>query len=297
MASIRILDTSTTLPLACLLSEASACRSISTGKERDTESGNDYFGARYYSSSMGRFMSPDWSAKEDPVPYAHLDDPQSLNLYSYVENNPLFKADLDGHGCPPDCSTGNDFVDFVNGLTNAWGSDNVLGAGRNDQSTRAGQLGQAFGDFGAAVQGGYETLLGIGGDVVGGGLDATGVGALAGVPINVASTAAVLHGTATGTEGATHLAMALKPGSKGGPGAGKKTTPAQREKILKENGGKCVVDGCNNAAEHVDHAVARSKNGDTTDANLQGMCAHHNCQKGAKSSAEYQEWLKKQGQK
>jgi RHS repeat-associated protein len=30
-----------------------------TGKERDTESGNDYFGARYYASSMGRFMSPD----------------------------------------------------------------------------------------------------------------------------------------------------------------------------------------------------------------------------------------------
>jgi RHS repeat-associated protein len=30
-----------------------------TGKERDTESGNDYFGARYYSSAMGRWMSPD----------------------------------------------------------------------------------------------------------------------------------------------------------------------------------------------------------------------------------------------
>ena len=30
-----------------------------TGKERDTESGNDYFGARYYASTMGRFMSPD----------------------------------------------------------------------------------------------------------------------------------------------------------------------------------------------------------------------------------------------
>jgi RHS repeat-associated protein len=27
-----------------------------TGKERDTESGNDYFEARYYSSNMGRFM-------------------------------------------------------------------------------------------------------------------------------------------------------------------------------------------------------------------------------------------------
>jgi RHS repeat-associated protein len=73
-----------------------------TGKERDTESGNDYFGARYYASSMGRFMSPDWSAKEDPVPYAQLDDPQSLNLYSYVRNNPLSRADADGH-CPDAC--------------------------------------------------------------------------------------------------------------------------------------------------------------------------------------------------
>src|SRR5580692_1401526 len=60
-----------------------------TGKERDTESGNDYFEARYYSSSMGRFMSPDWSAKEEPVPYAQMNDPQSLNLYAYMMNNPL----------------------------------------------------------------------------------------------------------------------------------------------------------------------------------------------------------------
>lgn len=59
-----------------------------TGKERDTESGNDYFGARYYSSTMGLFQSPDWMTKEegsDPVPYADLTDPQSLNLYSYVK--------------------------------------------------------------------------------------------------------------------------------------------------------------------------------------------------------------------
>jgi RHS repeat-associated protein len=71
-----------------------------TGKERDGESGNDHFGARYYASTMGRFMSPDWSAKEDPVPYAVLDDPQSLNLYSYVRNNPLNHGDPDGHECP-----------------------------------------------------------------------------------------------------------------------------------------------------------------------------------------------------
>jgi RHS repeat-associated protein len=68
-----------------------------TGKERDTESGNDYFEARYYGSSMGRFMSPDWAAKATPVPYAVLDNPQSLNLYAYVQNNPLSRNDPTGH--------------------------------------------------------------------------------------------------------------------------------------------------------------------------------------------------------
>jgi RHS repeat-associated protein len=73
--------------------------SCSTNKERDTESGNDYFLARYYNSSTGRFLSPDWSAKsDDPVPYAKLDNPQSLNLYSYVYNNPMELVDTDGHG-------------------------------------------------------------------------------------------------------------------------------------------------------------------------------------------------------
>ncbi len=68
-----------------------------TGKELDQESGNDYFFARYYNSSMGRFLSPDWSASPEPVPYANLDNPQSLNLYAYVMNNPLSRADADGH--------------------------------------------------------------------------------------------------------------------------------------------------------------------------------------------------------
>ena len=70
-----------------------------TGEERDNESGLDYFGARYYASSMGRFMSPDWAARAEPVPYAKLDNPQSLNLYGYVLNNPLSKTDPDGHCC------------------------------------------------------------------------------------------------------------------------------------------------------------------------------------------------------
>lgn len=71
-----------------------------TGKERDQESGLDYFGARYYAPTMGRFISPDFNGYEDdpdPVPYADLHDPQSLNLYGYVGNNPLSRRDPDGH--------------------------------------------------------------------------------------------------------------------------------------------------------------------------------------------------------
>ena len=68
-----------------------------TGKERDPESADDYFEARYYNSAAGRFLSPDWSAKEEPVPYAKLDDPQTLNLYDYVRNNPVTRVDADGH--------------------------------------------------------------------------------------------------------------------------------------------------------------------------------------------------------
>jgi RHS repeat-associated protein len=68
-----------------------------TGKERDTESGLDYFGARYLNSNLGRFMTPDWADKPIDVPYATFGDPQTLNLYAYVNNNPNTGIDVDGH--------------------------------------------------------------------------------------------------------------------------------------------------------------------------------------------------------
>ena len=70
-----------------------------TGKKRDSETGLDYFGARYYSNGLGRFITPDWAAKPAAVPYAVLGDPQTLNLYTYVRNIPTTNADPDGH-CP-----------------------------------------------------------------------------------------------------------------------------------------------------------------------------------------------------
>jgi RHS repeat-associated protein len=85
------------LPYGELLSGGNSTSHKFTGKERDSESGLDEFGARYLSSALGRFVSADWSAKPTSVPYADFANPQTLNLYAYVNNNPLSKADPDGH--------------------------------------------------------------------------------------------------------------------------------------------------------------------------------------------------------
>lgn len=60
---------------------------------------------------MGRFMSPDYQDDEEPpdaVPNGAMADPQSLNLYSYVENNPVSKADRDGHAGWAPCADNSD---------------------------------------------------------------------------------------------------------------------------------------------------------------------------------------------
>jgi RHS repeat-associated protein len=65
--------------------------SRSSGKERDAETGLDYFGARYYSGAQGRFISA------DPLLNSGRPDiPQSWNRYSYTLNNPLKYIDPDG---------------------------------------------------------------------------------------------------------------------------------------------------------------------------------------------------------
>jgi RHS repeat-associated protein len=60
-----------------------------TGKERDVESGLDFFGARYMSSRIGRFLSVDLGSPD-------LVNPQTLNRYTYAVNNPLFYTDPTG---------------------------------------------------------------------------------------------------------------------------------------------------------------------------------------------------------
>jgi RHS repeat-associated protein len=77
------------LPYGQEVTGASTTTHKFTGKERDSESGLDNFGARYDASTMGRFMTP------DPLG-GHLEDPQTLNKYAYVRNNPTTLTDPTG---------------------------------------------------------------------------------------------------------------------------------------------------------------------------------------------------------
>jgi RHS repeat-associated protein len=63
-----------------------------TGKERDTETALDYFGARYYGARIGRFttIDPLITQTENTL------DPQRWNRFSYGRNNPLRYIDPDG---------------------------------------------------------------------------------------------------------------------------------------------------------------------------------------------------------
>jgi RHS repeat-associated protein len=61
-----------------------------TSQVKDEDTGLYYYGARYYDPQLGRFIQPDTIIPD-------LADPQSLNRYSYVRNNPLKYIDPTGH--------------------------------------------------------------------------------------------------------------------------------------------------------------------------------------------------------
>ena len=108
LAELEAKPTVTSGMPACLRPNGTGSRC--SGKERDAESGLDYFLARYYSAAQGRFTSPDefkggivdpftgqQVGQPGPLPYADIADPQTLNKYAYVRNNPLRYVDPDGH--------------------------------------------------------------------------------------------------------------------------------------------------------------------------------------------------------
>jgi RHS repeat-associated protein len=149
-----------------------------TGKERDGETGLDYFLARYYSGAQGRFTSPDPKLLPDAV-----FDPQSLNKYSYTRNNPIRLVDPNGE----------DWMDVVNGVANAVKSNFTQGIGR-ETGNGDFRLGQRIGDGLSMVMGTAEMLAGGAKTAGGAALCGTGAGCMVGAPAIVGGTAIAAHG-------------------------------------------------------------------------------------------------------
>ena len=138
-----------------LISAASNPMNQFTSKERDAETGLDYFLARYYSGAQARFLSPDEfkGGIVDPItgkdigtntalPYADITDPQTLNKYAYVMNNPLRYTDPNGHNaiagvwggaelgtfiCGPVCTAAGAIVGGVIGAYVAYEAGKTIG--------------------------------------------------------------------------------------------------------------------------------------------------------------------------
>lgn len=111
-----------------------------TGKERDTESGLDNFEARYDASSLGRFMTP------DPMG-GHLENPQSLNKYAYVLNNPTSLTDPTGLDSYLSCTQTKDNASTCQSQTVGYDANGkaqtatVQGVTNADKSFTATQIG------------------------------------------------------------------------------------------------------------------------------------------------------------
>lgn len=145
-----------------------------TSKERDAETGLDYFNVRYFSGSQGRFTSPDpllwqdWQHgdKEEQQKFAELiADPQQFNLYAYVGNNPLSYTDPTGESWWSTLiGVGLDIAGFFTG-----GTTTILGTILTTAGTIAtgGSIGGGIiGDISGGVNSGQpwnEQIPGLGG--------------------------------------------------------------------------------------------------------------------------------------
>ena len=222
-------------------------RDFLIGTESENANYNDYMHARYTVPQWGRFLSP------DPT-LGNLLRPGSWNRYAYVMNNPVRYADPSGletitvTARDPIHDSDETFeADFffesrlltagfhahnaVAGFSNAFSSNMLLGAGRVDLDDDDYELGQLGGDVASALAGGEEMIGGMAGDIVGGLLDATGAGAVVGIPVNVVATAVAAHGGAVTAVSSWH-AMSDIRGRSGGGRTGRKINP-KREEVLR----------------------------------------------------------------
>ena len=285
-----------------------------TQKERDSESGLDYFLARYYSSAQGRFTSADEftggpddlfdfaeHASTNPTFYADIVDPQTLNKYQYALNNPLRYIDPDGHQEKQSLTQRlkEGASQTILGATSAFLQDNGINV-----DSAGNSVGRFIGHGAALVQGVVEVVQGSN-LAAAGGTEAvltapatgTGVGALipaAGVAVATVGVIEVVHG---GAVIANTIHNASKPdpveGSSGGPGAGKRPSEKTKDAIRARDNNQCVFCGDETTRSpgpkqsNIDHADPKSRGGNINDKNLQNTCRACNQQKRAKNNFEF----------
>lgn len=129
------------------------------GEIYDSETGLYYLRARYYDSSIGRFIN------EDTVE-GQIDNPLSLNIYTYVSNNPLKYIDPSGH---KEAKLANPVVDtnqlnYLKSLVSS-GSSKVKSWAKNEIAKGNYYIEKAIGSTGKeivfeAVKGAADTVTG-----------------------------------------------------------------------------------------------------------------------------------------
>ena len=185
--------------------------------------------ARYYSSSLGRFMAV------DPGDDTQLESPQSWNKYAYVRNNPLRAVDPTGQGLAEAIQAS---VDFVGGVIRGAGASVSAGAapGTAPSARDSGSslLGQAVGSTAVAAIGAVVAGAGAAGGLL---TAPTGVGAAAGAGAVVAGGAAVVGASANLAKITVAAGSLLQPGSNAGEGtptAGGRPTAGERAAVNAE---------------------------------------------------------------
>ena len=144
-------DTPFGMNLTCTNSSSDISPTHFTGKERDSETGNDFFDARYYQSPIGRFMTTD----PDNAGADHK-APQSWNMYAYVRNNPTTNIDPDGLDCisTSNRTTSSVTVTIVRGDNCSTDSSYVPGTIDEKSLTYNGsEVGYSYSDAGTGVSG------------------------------------------------------------------------------------------------------------------------------------------------
>ncbi len=195
-------------------------------RQRDIGTNLDPTLNRMYPNWGGRWLTPDPGGKN----VVRLNDPQTWNMYAYVQNNPFTVTD------PTGLMSWDDVGDFAAGLINAYSSDNLLGALRVDQTTAAGKIGAAVGDAAATIEGTAEVLEGGMTALAGVAADATGALAPVGIVMNVAGAVVAAKGAAEASSGFIHLAKSATSGETDAAAAGREAHKDFAEKVSQKPG-------------------------------------------------------------